>query len=108
MQRRYGKMAVLVVALAMMAMISACSTQSASTVSRANYDKLTMGMSFEAVTEILGPAQHHSKRFGVEEYTWVDGDRHIHAKFIAGRAIYYSSKGLEKTAQQSVVSEKEH
>lgn len=108
MRRRCEKTAVLIVVLAMAVMISACSMQPASTVTQENYDKLTMGMTLEAVTEILGLPPHHSKRFGVEEYTWTDGDRHIHAKFVAGRAIYYSSKGLEDTVQQSAVAKTGH
>ena len=61
-------------------------------------------MTLETVMEILGAPPYHSKRFGVQQYTWVDGDRHIHAKFIADRAIYYSSKGLDEATQRAAGS----
>ncbi|MFH1985090.1 MAG: DUF3862 domain-containing protein [Pseudomonadota bacterium] len=108
MHRRFGKTAVVLALLAMVAMISACAVPAPSTVTKENYDKLEMGMTFDAVTEILGSTPHHSSRFGIQEYTWADGDRHIHAKFAGGRAIYYSCKGLEETAPEATVAKAEH
>ena len=64
-------------------------------VTKENYDKLDWFMTFESVVDILGEPDVESTRMGVRQYTWVEGNRHIHAKFIANRAVYYSSKGLE-------------
>ena len=64
------------------------------TVTRENYDRLGLGMTYEAVTEILGAPGDAGVQFGIRHFTWVDGERHIHAKFVANRAIYYSSRGL--------------
>lgn len=65
-----------------------------STVTRENYDRLGLGMTYEAVKEILGAPGDDGAQFGVRHFTWIDGGRHIHAKFISNRAIYYSSRGL--------------
>jgi len=108
MHRRTEKTHLLLALLAMVMMISACAVSAPSSVTRENYDKLELGMTFDAVTEILGTTPHHSVRFGIQEYTWVDGERHIHAKFAAGRAIYYSSRGLEDSGSQTVVAADEH
>ena len=65
---------------------------------RENYGKIEFGMTFEEATEILGEPRYLSVKFGVKQYTWVEGkegERHVHIKFAANRAIYYSSKGLE-------------
>ncbi|MBI9087358.1 MAG: hypothetical protein JEZ11_27440 [Desulfobacterales bacterium] len=68
-----------------------------SMVTRENYDRLELGMTDEAVTGILGDPGDTGTSFGVRYCTWIDGERHIHAKFLTGRVVYYSSKGLEET-----------
>ena len=79
--------------LAAALLVTAC-LKPESRVTRENYDKLTLGMTAPAVMEILGEPTGQGSSFGVRYSTWVDGERHIHAKFIAGKAIYYSAKGL--------------
>ena len=66
-------------------------------VTKENYDKLKLGMSYEEVSEILGLPADTSTRFGLKQYTWVEEDRHIHAKFLADNAVYYSSRNLKKS-----------
>ena len=82
-----------VLSLFVLTLLAGCTLQP-DRVTRENYDKLELGMTYEAVKVILGKPKESGSKFGAKQYTWVEGERHIHAKFIAGRAVYYSSKGL--------------
>ena len=59
-----------------------------------NYNKLKMGMTYEAVIEIMGEPDDASTQLGARQYTWGGGEKQIHAKFLFNRVVYYSSKGL--------------
>ena len=74
--------------------LTACARQPG-TVTLERYDKLKLGMKYDAVVEILGEPHQIQPFMGIKQCTWVNGERHIHAKFIAGRAVYFSSKGLK-------------
>ena len=108
MHRRWKGTVIVLALTAMVVLVAACSVEPPSRVTKENYDQLKLGMTLEAVMEILGAAPYHSKRLGVQQYTWADGERHIHAKFIAGRAIYYSSKGLDEAAQPAATGSTGH
>jgi len=82
--------------LAVAICLAACAPQPG-TVTAENYEKLKFGMAYDAVVEILGKPYQTQPFMGVQQCTWVRGERHIHAKFIVGRAVYYSSKGLQPT-----------
>jgi hypothetical protein len=82
------------------ALLGACAPQPG-TVTYENYEKLTFGMAYEKVVDILGNPQRVEPFMGIKQCTWANGERHIHAKFIAGRAVYYSSKGLRPPATPS-------
>ena len=85
--------------LAAATLLAACAPQ-AGTVTYENYEKLTFGMSYDAVAGILGEPHRDQPFMGIKQCTWVNGDRHIHAKFLFGRAVYYSSKGLRASSPQ--------
>ena len=91
------RMFVLGLALAAILLLAAC-MKPESRVTRENYDKLTLGMAYPAVVAILGEPGDAGSQFGLRYSTWVDEGRQIHAKFIAGKAVYYSSKGLEEAS----------
>ena len=84
------------VVVAAILFLSACIAPE-SKVTLENYEQLTIGMSYASVLEILGEPASSGAQFGLRYHTWADGDRHIHAKFLADRAVYYSSRGLEDT-----------
>jgi len=88
------RLGVLLLLLAGATLLAGCAPQPG-TVTLENYDKLKLGMSFDAVVEILGQPQHVKPFMGIQQCTWVSGERHIHAKFMFKRAVYYSSKGLQ-------------
>ncbi len=94
MNAYYAKGRMLIVLLLSVTMLTACALQP-ETVTLENYAKLKLGMPYEAVVEILGVPYQIQPFMGIEQCTWVNGERHIHAKFIFNRAIYYSSKGLK-------------
>ena len=94
MKERWFPVAMVVVTALIWFAASACSIQP-SKVTQENYDQLKMGMKLEQVLEIMGPPQQSYPKFGMKQFTWVDGERHIHAKFVAERAVYYSSKNLK-------------
>jgi hypothetical protein len=75
-------------------LLAACAPQPG-TVTIENYEKLKLGMAYDAVIDILGKPYEDKPFMGVQQCTWVSGERHIHAKFIVGCAVYYSSKGLQ-------------
>jgi hypothetical protein len=87
--------------LLIVTLLGACAPQPG-TVTFENYEKLKFGMTYESVVDILGAPQQITPFMGIKQCTWVNGERHIHAKFIADRAVYYSSKGLrpKETASQ--------
>lgn len=93
---------VLIMALLVMAgtaLLTGCAPQPG-TVTLQNYEKLKFGMSYDAVVAILGEPQQTHPFMGIKQCTWARDERHIHAKFLFDRAVYYSSRGLEKSEPQ--------
>ena len=80
-------------------LVTGCAPQPG-TVTLQNYEKLKFGMSYDAVVAILGKPQQTHPFMGIQQCTWASGERHIHAKFLFDRAVYYSSKGLQKAGPQ--------
>ena len=93
MKNMLNKIRMVLLIMGIITMLAACAMQPG-TVTLENYEKLKFGMTYEVVADILGQPQDTQPLMGVKQCTWVDGERHIHAKFIFGRAVYYSSKGL--------------
>jgi len=96
MRKNRNVIAAVVAMLFILPLMAACSPEP-DRVTKENYDRLKLGMSFEEVSDILGEPATAATRFGLKEHTWVENDRHIHAKFIGDSALYYSSKNLEKS-----------
>jgi len=88
------KILFLVIALLVATFLGACSVKPEK-ITRENYEKLQYGMSYGDVKAILGEPTDRRPGRTLNQYTWVSGERHIHAKFLFDKAIYYSSKGLE-------------
>ncbi len=94
MKPNYKKCSLALCILVAITLLAACAPQPG-TVTVENYDKLKFGMAYDAVIEILGKPHQVHPFMGIKQCTWVSGERQIHAKFIVGRAVYYSSKGLQ-------------
>ncbi|MBN1839431.1 MAG: DUF3862 domain-containing protein [Campylobacterales bacterium] len=66
-----------------------------SKVSKENYDKIDVGMSFKEVNAILGKANTCDALIGMSDCTWGDEKQYIKIKFVADKVMLIHSKGLE-------------
>jgi hypothetical protein len=89
MNNRAGLKLVLFVLCAVLLVCAGCSKMS-----RENYDKLKMGMSYEDVTALLGKADACESAIGAKSCTWGSEQKNISVKFVAGKVVFFSSKGL--------------
>ena len=72
-------------------LLSGCSK-----LTKANYEKIEMGMVKSDIEIVLGPADWCDKLYGTFTCIWGDPDgQHIEIKFILGRASVFSHDGLE-------------
>jgi len=94
MKNKFSDLRTAAATLCILLLMTGCALEP-NTITRENYDKLKFGMTYEEVTAIIGEPEDFSTRTGIKQYTWVEKGRHIHSKFLAGRAIYYSSRGLD-------------
>ncbi|MDX1692586.1 MAG: hypothetical protein R3208_02400 [Ketobacteraceae bacterium] len=77
------------VALAVMA-LSGCSK-----LTTENYDKLETGMDKEEVLAIIGSPDKCEEALGAESCVWGDDQKNIKVKLVAGKAVFFSNKGLK-------------
>ena len=59
-----------------------------------NYDRLTMGMDYDKVVEILGDADKCDGAMGVKNCTWGNDTKYININFIGNKVVLFSGKGL--------------
>jgi hypothetical protein len=60
-----------------------------------NYDKLTMGMSYQQVTDIIGSPVSCDEVIGTRTCQWGDDNANVRATFISDKAITFTHKGLK-------------
>ena len=60
-----------------------------------NYNKLTVGMRYEEVIELLGSPARCDDMMGVRACQWGDEKRSIHVNFIGGKVLLFSSSNLQ-------------
>ncbi len=60
-----------------------------------NYDKLTMGMTYQQVTDIIGSPVSCDEVIGTRTCQWGDDTANVHATFISDKAIAFTHKGLK-------------
>ena len=77
------------IAAAILLLVVGCSK-----LNKENYDKISMGMSYDEVISILGDADECSGAVGVENCTWGDQDTYIKINFVGKKAVLFSAKGL--------------
>ncbi|ACZ13280.1 hypothetical protein [Sulfurospirillum deleyianum] len=66
-----------------------------SKISKENYDKIDVGMTYPQVIDLLGQANHCDSLIGMSDCTWGDEKRYIKIKFVADKVMLMHSKGLE-------------
>jgi len=69
--------------------LAACSR-----VTQENYQKLELGMDWQAVTELLGEPDHCKAVLNAKSCIWEDGERAITVRFIGDNVVLFSSEGL--------------
>lgn len=60
-----------------------------------NYNKITVGMPYEAVTDLLGSPTSCDDLMGVRSCQWGDADRSVTVNFVAGNVLLFSSSNLK-------------
>lgn len=60
-----------------------------------NYNKITTGMSYDEVTQLIGPPDHCDDLMGVRSCMWGDDKRSINVNFVSGKVLLYSSRNLQ-------------
>ena len=60
-----------------------------------NYNKISVGMSYEEVTQLIGPPDQCDDVMGVRNCRWGDDRRSVNVSFVAGRALLFSSSNLQ-------------
>ena len=64
-------------------------------VSKENYDKIKIGMSYEEVVEVLGkPDACEDPIMKTKSCTWGPSDKQIRIKFVADMVAWRSSEGI--------------
>ena len=63
-------------------------------VNKENYEKLTVGMEFAEVTDMIGSPDSCKETLGTKRCIWGDDSKHIKVAFIADKATLFSNAGL--------------
>ena len=81
--------------LLMTCMFSILALAGCSKVNKDNYDKIKIGMNFEAVVGILGrPDTCEEPVLKTKSCTWGSSDKQIKIKFVTDRVAWRSSTGI--------------
>jgi hypothetical protein len=59
-----------------------------------NYDKITTGMTYEEVTQLIGTPEKCDDVLGVRNCTWGDEKRSVSVSFVGGQVLLFSSSNL--------------
>ena len=65
-----------------------------SDLTKENYDRLKVGMSYSEVETILGEADQCSGTIGIKNCIWGDDKKYIAVNFAGDKVIIYSGQGL--------------
>lgn len=60
-----------------------------------NYGKITVGMSYDEVTQLIGPPDECDDVMGVRNCLWGDEDGSIKVSFVGGQVLLFSSRNLK-------------
>jgi hypothetical protein len=59
-----------------------------------NYDKITVGMRYEDVTQLLGKPDQCDDVMGVRNCKWGNDKRFVNVSFVGGKVLLFSSSNL--------------
>lgn len=60
-----------------------------------NYNKITMGMTYDDVTRLIGAPEHCDDVMGIRSCQWGDEKRGVNVNFVAGQVLLFSSHNLQ-------------
>jgi hypothetical protein len=60
-----------------------------------NYSKITMGMTYEEVTQLIGSPDSCDDVMGVRSCKWGNDTRSINVSFLGGKVMLFSSSNLK-------------
>ena len=60
-----------------------------------NYNKITTGMTYEEVTQLIGSPDKCDDVMGVRNCTWGDEKRSVNVSFLGGKVLLFSSSNLK-------------
>jgi hypothetical protein len=60
-----------------------------------NYSKITVGMNYDEVTQLIGPPDECDDVMGVRNCLWGDEKRSIKVSFVGGQVLLFSSSNLK-------------
>ena len=79
-----------VVAMGMLLVMLGCSK-----LTLENYNKITTGMTYEEVTQLIGSPDKCDDVMGVRNCTWGDEKRSVNVSFLCGKVLLFSSSNLK-------------
>ena len=89
MKRINGRSLIGLVLCAAVLLLAGCSK-----LTTENYDKLEIGMQYDAVVDLLGKPDTCSGALGLKNCRWGDDDRFILVNFAGDRVVLFSGEGL--------------
>jgi hypothetical protein len=60
-----------------------------------NYNKITAGMTYEEVTQLIGSPDACDDVMGVRNCTWGNERRSVNVSFLGGKVLLFSSSNLK-------------
>ncbi|WP_324778990.1 hypothetical protein [Thiobacillus sedimenti] len=60
-----------------------------------HYNQISVGMSYDDVTRLIGPPDRCDDVMGVRSCDWRDGERSVHVNFLGGQVLLFSSSNLK-------------
>ena len=59
-----------------------------------NYNKITMGMTYDEVVQLIGKPDNCDDLMGVRSCLWGDDERSVTVNFVSGKVLLFSSSNL--------------
>ena len=60
-----------------------------------NYNKISMGMPYDEVAQLIGKPVSCDNLMGVRSCQWVEGNHAVRMSFVSGKALLFSSGNLQ-------------
>ena len=79
-----------VLAMSLMLVLLGCSK-----LTLENYNKITVGMSYDETTQLIGAPDKCDDIMGVRNCQWGDDRRFVNISFVGGKVLLFSSSNLK-------------